>query len=81
MAMAATAVAPPMSTTCFHVCCGQEAEFDEMIVASAKMDADDGHLFDWTLINDDLDVAASELRQLARAVETEPLWVPASWLS
>jgi len=51
-----------------------------MIVASAKLDGDDGHLFDWTLINDDLDVAATELRQLARAVETEPLWVPASWL-
>ena len=51
-----------------------------MIVTSAKMDSDYGHLLDWTLVNDDLDVAISELRQLARAVETEPLWVPASWL-
>jgi len=58
----------------------QEAECLEMIDASAKFDGDYGHLFDWTLINDDLDVAVSELRQLARAVETEPFWVPASWM-
>ena len=51
-----------------------------MIDASAKIDGDYGHLFDWTLINDDLDIAVSELRQLAQAVETEPFWVPASWL-
>jgi len=51
-----------------------------MIVASAKMDSDCGHLFDWTLINDDPDIAAAELCQVARAVETEPFWVPAAWL-
>jgi len=53
----------------------------EMIDASAKIDSDYGHLFDRTLVNDDLDIAVSELCQLARAVESEPLWVPASWLS
>jgi len=52
-----------------------------MIDVSAKIDNDYGHLFDWSLINDDLDVAVSELRHVARAVETEPFWVPASWLS
>jgi len=51
-----------------------------MIDTSAKIDRDYGHLFDWTLINDDLDTAARELCQLAQAVETEPFWVPASWL-
>jgi len=60
--------------------CWQEAELQEMIVASAKMDSDCGHLFDWTLINDDPDIAAAELCQVARAVETEPFWVPAAWL-
>ena len=51
-----------------------------MINASAGLDSDYGHLFDCTLINDDLDTAASELCRLSLAVETEPLWVPASWL-
>jgi len=58
----------------------QEAESGELIGGSARLDVDYGHLFDWTLVNDDLHVAATELRQLAQAVETEPLWVPASWL-
>ena len=51
-----------------------------MIDASAKLNSDYGHLFDWTLVNDDLDIAAGELYRLARAMETEPFWVPASWL-
>jgi len=51
-----------------------------MVEASAKMDSEYRHMIDWTVVNDDLDIAVKELRQLAQAVETDPLWVPASWL-
>jgi len=59
----------------------QECECQELVDASAKLDSEYGHLFDWTLVNDDLPLAVDELCQLARAVETESSWVPASWIS
>jgi len=59
----------------------QEDDCEELIEASARLDSEYGHLCDWTLVNDELDLAVTELCQLARAVQTEPNWVPVSWIS
>lgn len=37
------------------------------------------HLFEKVIVNDDLGVAFSELKQALRKVETESHWVPISW--
>jgi hypothetical protein len=38
------------------------------------------HLFDETIINADLSAAFERLVAAVNRVETEPLWVPASWV-
>lgn len=38
-----------------------------------------GHYFDWVIVNDDFQVAADMLKELARRLETEPQWVPYAW--
>jgi len=50
-----------------------------MISASRMMENQYGHLFDKVIVNDDLTVAFSELKQALRKVETETHWVPISW--
>lgn len=58
----------------------QDEEFDDIIKASARIEFLYGHLFDDTIVNEDLAVAFSQLVTAANRVEQEPLWVPASWV-
>jgi guanylate kinase len=39
-----------------------------------------GHYFDATIVNDDLETAFTNLRQIAFNIESQPHWIPASWL-
>jgi len=52
-----------------------------MISLSGKMECAYGHLFDTTIVNDDIETAFSELCFTASNVETQPHWVPASWIA
>lgn len=38
------------------------------------------HFFDETIVNDNLGSAFAKLLAAVNRVETEPLWVPASWV-
>ncbi|KAK7122680.1 hypothetical protein R3I94_019699 [Phoxinus phoxinus] len=56
-----------------------DEDFQEMISASQMMENQYGHLFEKVIVNDDLTVAFSELKQALRKVEIEAHWVPISW--
>lgn len=58
----------------------QDDEFSDIIKSSARIEFLYEHLFDEQIVNDDLAVAFSQLLAAAIRVETEPLWVPASWV-
>ena len=38
-----------------------------------------GHYFDWIIINDDFQVAADMLKEVAQRARDEPQWVPKLW--
>ncbi|KAF2883399.1 hypothetical protein ILUMI_22774 [Ignelater luminosus] len=57
-----------------------DEEFNDIIKASARIEFLYSHLFDETIVNEDLAVAFTHLVAAANRVETEPLWVPASWV-
>lgn len=44
------------------------------------MEQNYGHLFDAAIVNTDLDKAYQELLRLINKLDTEPQWVPSSWL-
>lgn len=58
----------------------QDDEFNEIIKSAEKIEYIYGHLFDEVLINDDLPKAFERLFKIGRKVESEPLWVPSSWV-
>ena len=58
----------------------QDDELRDMLHSAARLEFHYGHLFDETIVNDDLSTAVAQLLRTARRVETEPLWVPASWV-
>ncbi|KAJ8924734.1 hypothetical protein NQ315_000887 [Exocentrus adspersus] len=57
-----------------------DEEFNDIIKSSARIEFLYDHFFDETVVNADLAVAFSQLLTAANRVETEPLWVPASWV-
>ncbi|XP_066250667.1 MAGUK p55 subfamily member 7 isoform X4 [Euwallacea similis] len=57
-----------------------EDEFKDMIRHSERIEFLYEHFFDETIVNDDLGVAFGKLLTAVNRVETEPLWVPASWV-
>ncbi|XP_018569727.1 MAGUK p55 subfamily member 7 isoform X2 [Anoplophora glabripennis] len=57
-----------------------DEEFNDIIKSSARIEFLYDHFFDETIVNADLAVAFSQLLTAANRVETEPLWVPASWV-
>ncbi|XP_066136517.1 MAGUK p55 subfamily member 7 isoform X3 [Saccopteryx bilineata] len=57
-----------------------EEDFQEMIKSAQIMESQYGHLFDKTIVNDDLTVAFKELKATFDKLETETHWVPVSWL-
>lgn len=44
------------------------------------MEQNYGHLFDAAIVNTDQDKAYQELLRLINKLDTEPQWVPSSWL-
>ncbi|XP_075407028.1 MAGUK p55 subfamily member 7 [Tenrec ecaudatus] len=57
-----------------------EEDFQEMIQSAQIMENQYGHLFDKTIVNDDLTVAFHELKTTFDRLETDTHWVPVSWL-
>ena len=57
-----------------------EDNFQEMIKSAQIMESQYGHLFDKTIVNDDLAVAFNELKTTFDKLETDTHWVPVSWL-
>lgn len=62
------------------VFCAQPEELKEVIEKAREMEHNFGHLFDATIVNMDPDQAFHELRRLIDKLDTEPQWVPTSWL-
>jgi guanylate kinase len=51
-----------------------------VIAKSAKLEEIYGHLFDYTIVNDDISRAADELIKVADKVKKDRQWVPAAWV-
>lgn len=52
-----------------------------MIEVSTEMEQLYGHLFDATIVNDDLQAAYSKLNGTIEKAQQEPQWIPLSWHS
>ncbi|XP_019876677.1 MAGUK p55 subfamily member 7 isoform X4 [Aethina tumida] len=57
-----------------------EEEFVDIEKSAARIEFLYEHFFDETIVNSDLAIAFSQLLSACNRVETEPLWVPASWV-
>uniref|UniRef100_A0A3B3D7J2 Protein PALS1 n=1 Tax=Oryzias melastigma TaxID=30732 RepID=A0A3B3D7J2_ORYME len=55
-------------------------ELRDVIEKAREMEQSSGHLFDAVIVNTDLDKAFHELLRLIDKLDTEPQWVPCSWL-
>ncbi|XP_067338129.1 MAGUK p55 subfamily member 5b isoform X2 [Channa argus] len=55
-------------------------ELKDIIEKAREMEHNFGHFFDATIVNMDPDQAFHELRRLIDKLDTEPQWVPTSWL-
>lgn len=60
--------------------CAQPDMLKEVIEKAREMEQNFGHYFDATILNVDPDQAFHELRRLIDKLDTEPQWVPTSWL-
>lgn len=58
----------------------QEEEFSDIMKSAARIEFLYDHFFDETIVNADLAIAFSHLLVAANRLDTEPLWVPASWV-
>ncbi|KAL1130571.1 hypothetical protein AAG570_011817 [Ranatra chinensis] len=57
-----------------------DEELSDMIHSGEKIEFMFSHFFDDTIVNAELAAAFETLVRVAISVETEPLWVPASWV-
>ncbi|GAA6214513.1 MAGUK p55 subfamily member 5 isoform X1 [Lates japonicus] len=55
-------------------------ELKDVIEKAREMEHNFGHFFDSTIVNMDPEQAFHELRRLIDKLDTEPQWVPTSWL-
>ncbi|XP_019732290.1 protein PALS1 [Hippocampus comes] len=55
-------------------------ELRDIIERAREMEQSWGHLFDAIIVNTDQDKAYGELLRLINKLDTEPQWVPCSWL-
>ncbi|XP_077422472.1 protein PALS1 [Vanacampus margaritifer] len=55
-------------------------ELRDIIERAREMEQSCGHLFDAIIVNTDKDKAYAELLRLINKLDTEPQWVPCSWL-
>lgn len=67
----------PTLTLCFWL---QPEELREIIEKTREMEQNNGHYFDTAIVNSDLDKAYQELLRLINKLDTEPQWVPSTWL-
>ncbi|XP_042075198.1 MAGUK p55 subfamily member 7 isoform X2 [Haplochromis burtoni] len=56
-----------------------EEDFQEMVNTAQTMETQYSHLFEMVIVNDNVDVAFSELQLALKKVETETHWIPVSW--
>ncbi|CAM4596010.1 unnamed protein product [Leuciscus chuanchicus] len=56
-----------------------EEDFQDMISSAQAMENKYGHLFEKVIINDDLAMAFTELRDELTKIETETRWIPNTW--
>ncbi|KAK2901235.1 hypothetical protein Q8A67_009350 [Cirrhinus molitorella] len=56
-----------------------EEDFQDMITSAQAMENKYGHLFEKVIINDDLAMAFTELRNELTKIETETHWIPNTW--
>lgn len=73
---------PSVNATVTSVCvCGEQPEeLRDIIERAREMEQGCGHLFDSIIVNTDQDKAFNELLRLINKLDTEPQWVPCSWL-
>lgn len=64
---------------CF-IFCAQPEELKKVVEKAREMEHNFGHFYDATIVNMDPDQAFHELRRLIDKLDTEPQWVPTSWL-
>lgn len=57
-----------------------DEEFNEILHSAARIEYLYSHLFDEVIVNADLPMAFEQLVNAVHRVESEPLWVPASWV-
>ncbi|XP_015437099.1 PREDICTED: MAGUK p55 subfamily member 7 isoform X4 [Dufourea novaeangliae] len=57
-----------------------DEEFHEILHSAARIEFLYSHLFDEVIVNADLPMAFEQLVNAVHRVESEPLWVPASWV-
>ncbi|XP_011331243.1 MAGUK p55 subfamily member 7 isoform X6 [Ooceraea biroi] len=57
-----------------------DEEFHEILHSAEKIEFLYSHLFDEVIVNADLPMAFEQLVNAIHRVESEPLWVPASWV-
>lgn len=58
----------------------QDDEFHEIIKSARRIEFLYSHWFDEVIVNADLPTAFDNLLNVVQKLETEPLWVPASWI-
>ena len=58
----------------------KDDEFHDIIKSSERIEFLYSHLFDEVIINSDLSSAFEQLLRIVHRVESDPLWVPASWV-
>ncbi|XP_058649748.1 MAGUK p55 subfamily member 7 [Onychostoma macrolepis] len=56
-----------------------EEDFQDMITSAQAMENKYGHLFEKVIINDDLAMAFTELRNELTKIETDTHWIPNTW--
>ncbi|XP_032220164.2 MAGUK p55 subfamily member 7 isoform X2 [Nematostella vectensis] len=57
----------------------KDEDLHDMIKAGEVLEQEYGHVFDLTIVNDDLDNAFNQLRNALNRVATQPMWVPIEW--
>ncbi|XP_039252013.2 MAGUK p55 subfamily member 7-like [Styela clava] len=55
-------------------------ELQDLVKRGEKMESSFGHMFDYVVVNDGVDRAFAEIKQVAFAVENEPQWIPKMWV-
>ena len=59
----------------------QDEELNSLVRRGEKMEQTYGRLFDHVIVNDDIDESYGRLQEICFALENEPQWVPAEWVS